>query len=224
MKAYAVILAAMAISFSIIASTACSSTVPTLGVKEGDWIQYSVNITGNPPAVHRNVTWMRLEVLQVKGAAFPANVTVGYANGTVESKIWRFNFTGGNTEGWIIIPSNLSTGDTFFDNYSKADKNIAIQSQEQKTVLGATRTVTFANDSYREKQWDKATGVFVGSSETFANWSSHVTAVDTNIWSPQILGLDQDMLYLAVGVAAVLVALTVSFLVLLARKKKPILQ
>jgi len=53
---------------------------------------------------------------------------------------------------------SLDPGDTFFDNFSKTDKNITIQSEEQKMVLGASRTVTYANDSYRYKEWDKVTG------------------------------------------------------------------
>jgi hypothetical protein len=103
---------------------------------------------------------MRIEVMQVEGPAFPANVTVRYANGTLDRSVWKFNFAEGNTEGWVIIPSGLGSGDTFFDNFSKTDKLITIQSQEQKTVLGATRTVTYGNDTYRHKEWDKAISLY----------------------------------------------------------------
>jgi hypothetical protein len=215
---FTLILAALVISVSLILSPAYALDEPLVGVKEGDWIEYNVNITGNPPTVHRNVTWMRLEVLQIEGTAFPANVTVGYANGTLESSIWKFNFTAGITEGWVIIPSNLSPGDTFYDNYSKIDKYIAIQSQEQKTVLGASRIVTYGNDSYRDKQWDKATGVFVGSTEVFKNWSSYVTAVDTNLWSPEVRAPSQSMFYPLV-IAVVLAAAVLSLVIVVARRK-----
>ncbi len=221
MKAFtALVLATLLVSVSIIALPACANGEPSVGVKEGDWIEYNVTVTGNPPPVHRNVTWWRLEVLQVEGTAFPANVTVGYANGTVESTIWEFNFSEGNTEGWVIIPSNLSPGDAFFDNYSKTDKHIVIQSEEQKTVLGASRTVTYANDSYRDKYWDKATGVFIASSEVFKNWSAYVTASATNMWSPQILGLNYGFFYALASASIALAGLASSAVILATRRQK----
>lgn len=192
----------------------------SVGIKEGDWIEYDVDITGNPPPVHRNVTWMRIEILQVEGSGFPVNLTVRYINGTSDSSIWKFNLTEGNTEGWIIIPSGLGPGDTFFDNFSKTDKHIAIQSQEQKTVLGATRTVTYANDTYRHKEWDKTTGVFIGSSEIFRNWSAYVTAIGTNMWSPKILGIDQAAFSFLVAASIVLATSIVSSLFVLERKRR----
>ncbi len=223
MKAFtAIILASLIVSVLIIVSPTRGYDEPSVGVKKGDWIEYDVDITGNPPAVHRNVTWMRLEVLQVDGTSFPVNLTVRFANGTLDSSVWKFNFTEGNTEGWVIIPSDLGLGDTFFDNFSKTDKHVTIQSQEQKTVLGATRTVTYANDSYRDKQWDKATGVFVGSSEIFRNWSAYVTAVGTNIWSPLILGLNQIAFYTLAGVSIALAASLLSLVFVIERKRREI--
>ena len=221
MKAFiGIILTSLIVSVLIVVSPTRGNDEPSVGVQEGDWIEYDVNITGNPPAVHRNVIWMRIDVLQVQGTAFPANLTVRYSNGTLDSSIWKFNFTEGNTEGWVIIPSGLGSGDTFFDDFSKTDKHITIQSQEQEKVLGATRTVTFANDTYRDKQWDKDTGVFIGSSEIFRNWSAYVTAVDTNMWSPQILGLNQTAFYALTGASIVLAALTVSLVFAIERKRR----
>ena len=81
---------------------------PSVGVKEGDWIEYniSVNGTGSAPPTH-DVRWMRLTVLSVQDTAFSINLTARYANGTVGSAIWKFNFSEGNVGGWIIIPANL---------------------------------------------------------------------------------------------------------------------
>jgi len=220
MKAFTtIILTSLIISVLVIVLPTRSYDEPSVGVKKGDWIEYDVNITGNPPEVHRNVTWMRIEVLQVYGTSFPVNLTVRFANGTLDSSIWKFNFTEGNTEGWVIIPSGLGSGDTFFDNFSKTDKHITIQSQEQKTVLGATRTVTYANDTYRDKQWDKATGVFIGSSEIFRNWSAYVTAVGTNMWSPQILRLNQIAFYTIAGISIALAVSIVSLVLVIERKR-----
>ena len=214
------ILVIIMVSFSVIISPMSAYNEPNTGVKEGDWMEYGVNIIGNPPAIHRSVTWMRIEVLQVEGAAFPVNLTVRYANGTLYSSIWKLNFTEGNLEGWIIIPSNLSPGDTFYDAFSKADKNIIIQSQEQKTVLGASRTVTYANDSYRHKEWDKTTGVFIGSSEILKNWTADVNIIATNIWSPQILEQNQTFFLALVAESIVLAVLILSSIIAVARRKR----
>ena len=215
MKVFTALILASLIFFILVAiSPTHGSNEPSVGVKKGDWIEYDVNIIGNPPAVHRNVTWMRMDVLQVDGTSFPVNLTVRFANGTLDSSIWNFNLADGNTEGWVIIPSDLGSGDVFFDNFSKTDKYITIQSQEQKTVLGATRTITYANDTYRDKQWDKTTGVFIGSSEIFRNWSAFVTAVSTNMWSPQILGTNQIVFYALAGASIVLTVSLLSFFVI----------
>jgi len=223
---------------SLLLCPSSASSKPSVGVKEGDWIEYNITVngTGTAPPTH-DVRWMRITVLQVDGPAFQINLTARYANGTVGNAIWKFNFTEGNVGGWIIIPSNLSSGDTFYDSSIHNNKpvNVIIQSQEQKTVLGATRTVTYGNDSFRHKEWDRDTGVFVGSQETYINYTTKtgfyigdltvtVTAVATNMWGAQILGLDQTVFYslLAGGVVLAVVA-TVSAL-LIAKKKKPILK
>ena len=236
MKAFtALILASMLVSFSIVASPTLAYDEPSVGVKEGDWMEYEVNVTGKGamPPTH-DVRWFRIEVLPpVQGAAFSVNLTARYANGTLGSAIWKFNFTEGNVGGWIIIPSNLGSGDIFYDSSMLFGNsvNITIQRQEQKTVLGATRTVTYGNDSFRHKEWDKVTGVFVGSSEHLKNVTNKdgwyiedltvtVKAIATNTWSPQILGLDQTTFYTivtVVGVAGVILALAIAVAV---RKKK----
>jgi hypothetical protein len=213
------ILASMIISVVIVASPSHANGEPSAGVKEGDWMEYNVNVIGTPPPIH-NVTWMRIEVMRVEGAAFPVNLTVRYQNGTFYSSIWKFNFTEGNVEGWIIIPSKLSPGDTFYDNYSKTDKNIAIQSQTQKNVLATSRTVTYGNDSYRTKEWDKATGVMVRSSETLKNWSVNVDITSTNLWSPQILGLNQTVFYALSGLSMVLAVSILSSVIVVEKRRR----
>ena len=236
MKAFtALILASMLVSVSIIALPLVAYGEPSVGVKEGDWIEYNVSVTGTgtPPPTH-DVRWFRMQILQVQGVAFSVNLTARYANETLGSAIWKFNFTEGNVEGWMIIPSNLGPGDTFYDSSRHTGKpvNVTIQRQEQKTVLGASRTVTYGNDSFRHKEWDKATGVFVGSSERFKNVTNRagwyiedltvtVQAVATNMWSPEfILGLDQTVFYALVAVIIVLAVVILSSVIVVAKRKK----
>ncbi len=220
---------------SLIASPARASNQPSVGVKEGDWIEYNISITGTgtPPPTH-DVRWMRIEILPVQGTAFSVNLTARYVNGTLGSAVWKFNFTEGNVGGWIIIPSNLGPGDTFYDSWTPETRkpvNVTIQRQEQRRVLGASRTVTYGNDSFRHKEWDKATGVFVGSSERFKNVTNKagwyiedltvtIQAIATNMWSPQILELNQTVFYALVAVSMVLAALILSSVILVARRKR----
>lgn len=219
------------VTLSIIASPAAAYLEPSIGVKEGDWIEYNIDIsgTGTPPPTH-DVRWMRLQVLSVEDTAFGVYVTARYANGTVGSSVWDFNFSEGNVGGWIIIPANLSIGDSFYDSsiHNHKPVNVTIQSQEQKTVLGAVRTVTCGNDSFRHKQWDQATGVFVASSETYRNVTNKdgwyiddltvtIEATATNIWSPEFAS-SQSMFYPLVG-AIVAAAAILSLIVIAARKK-----
>ena len=163
------------------------------------------------------------------------NLTSRYANGTVGSAIWKFNFTEGNVGGWIIIPSNLGPGDTFYDSWTFFDTrkpvNVTIESQEQKTVLGASRTVTYGNDWLRHKEWDKATGVFVETVEVYKNVTNRagwyiedltvtVQAIATNMWSPQILGLNQTVFYALVAVIVLLVVVILSSVIVIERRKR----
>ncbi len=222
------VIVALMILVSVLLSPVQASPIPSVGVKEGDWIEYNVTITGTglPPPTH-DVRWFRIQVLQVQDTAFSINLTARYANETVGSAIWQFNFTEGSVGGWIIIPANLSIGETFFDSsiHNHKPANITIQSQEQKTVLGATRTITNGNDTFRHKEWDKLTGVFVGSSETYRNVTNKdgwyidnltvtVQAVATNLWAPDAKVESQSMFYPIVGIViAATAALSVAIVV-----------
>ena len=217
------------------ASPACAFDEPTVGVKEGDWMEYDVIITGtgSMPPTH-DVTWMRLEVLAVQGTVFSVNFTTRYANGTVGSAIWPYNFTEGELGGWTIIPANLSPGETFYDlaRHTEEPVNVTIQREEQKIVLGAMRTVTYGSDSIRHvKEWDKVTGMFLGAVEPIKNKTTKsgwyiedltvtTKAVATNMWSPQILGLDQTVFYGLVTIIVLLAVLVSSSVIVLIRKRK----
>ena len=235
MKAFpALILASIIVTASIVVLPTLASEQLSVGVSEGDWIEYDISVTGTgtPPPTH-DVRWMRIEVLPVQVAAFSVNLTSRYANGTIGSAIWKFNFTEGNVGGWIIIPSNLGPGETFYDSSMHTGKpvNVTIQRQELKTVLGASRTVTFGNDSLRHKEWDKATGVFVGSLEVLKNVTNKdgwyienltvtTRATATNMWQPQILGLNQTVFYALVAVTMLLAVVMLSSAIFVARRRR----
>ena len=190
---------------------------PLIGVKKGDWIEYTVNITGPTSAPAHNITWFRIEILNVEEAAFQANVTVKNINGTLSSSEWKFNFSEGQVEGWVIIPANLSVGNTFYDASKPA--NITIMGEEQKNAAGATRTITYGFDSTRlVKEWDKATGVYTYSVEHPKNFTVISQAISTNMWNPQTTGPNQTAINTLAAAIIVLAVSVGSSLLVVARK------
>ncbi len=199
------------VSVSALMLPVAAADQPTVGVKKGDWIEYDVLYTGQTAAPAKNMTWFRMDIIDVTGTAFQTNVTVRYINGTLRSAVWSFNFSEGNYGGWLIIPANLNPGDTFYDSWKPAD--VFIEGEEQKMVAGAERTITHACDSKRIiKEWDKATGVYTYAVERPKNITIITQAVATNLWQPQNQEKDTElvnMLIVAVVSLAALFAITV---------------
>jgi hypothetical protein len=203
---------------------------PTVGVKEGDWMEYDIAVsgTGSLPPTH-DVRWMRMDVLEVDGTTFSVNFTVKYANGTMGSAVWKFDFVEGNTEGWTIIPANRGVGDTFFD-YTKPDR-VIVQGEAQRTVLGASRVVTYGSDEIRHhKEWDKTTGFFISSVEAAKNYTNPagwyfddltmtIKATATNMWGRQIWGFEQSIFALVISGLVLAVTALISILIVWQGKK-----
>src|SRR5208283_89703 len=192
------------------------SVSPSAGVKAGDWIEYTISETGTPPAA-QDVTWAKIEILSVQGPVIQSNFTVRYVNGTLMSAVRDFNFTAGQTQAWIIIPANLSPGESFYD--SSIPGNVTIQGQMQKTVAGASRTIIYANTTTRNKEWDKATGMFTQTQDNEGNYTVYGHVIATNIWSPQILGLNQIVFYTII-VVGIVVVVAVALVLVFARRKR----
>jgi hypothetical protein len=152
-----------------------------------------------------------MEVLNVSGSGFKANVTSRHPDGNFSSLIRNFDLEAGEVQGWVIIPANLDVGDSFFDSYLGYE--VTIQGEEEMTVAGANRVTTFADTPERFKRWDKETGVFVETVDYLENYTINATAVATNMWTPEILGLDQTSFILVVSGVIAVVAVVVLFFV-----------
>jgi hypothetical protein len=152
-----------------------------VGVKRGDWIEYKVTTTGNPPEPF-NVTWAKMQILNVEGPIIETNITTRAANGTLSSLIMTLNLEKGEVGAWFIIPANLKTGDSFLDSNGQ---HVIIQGEQQLTWAGDTRAITNATTPQRIKHWDKSTGVFVECVDVFNNYSINATAIKTNMWGNQ---------------------------------------
>ena len=159
-----------------------------------------------------------MEILDVEGEVLHANVTVRNVDGVVSSSIRTFNFTDGQVQAWIIIPANLSPGDTFYDASIPGD--VIIQGQVEKTVVGATRTITNASDSGKYKEWDKATGMYTETIDNLENYTINAFATATNMWAPQILGLEQAVFYAIIIVIVAVIAVAILVSVIFQRRRK----
>ena len=214
----ALILVSIVVYASVIASPTLTFGETSVGVKKGDWIEYTITMTGPPLDPVRNLTWYRTEILEVDGACFQANKTGLSVNGTLSSSIWSFDLAKGQVRGWVIIPSNLGTGDAFFDAAKSLD--ITIEGEEQKALLGANRTVTHASDPGKVYlEWDKATGVYVHSIAHTSNYTVIMNAFATNMWSPQTQGQSQTESYLLVLATIVLALLILALAIFVALRK-----
>ena len=186
----------------------------SVGVKKGDWIEYQVTFTGVPEEKH-DVTWAKMEIENVEGTRINLNVTVKFSDGTIEPQTVTLNLETGQLGDDFIIPANLNSGDTFYD---KNVGNITINSVEERTYAGATRTVVHATTSETTYYWDKATGILVEGISQFPEYTMNSIVDKTNIWQPQLFGLDPALFYALVSGLALLVGVVVAFLIF--RRKK----
>ena len=145
----------------------------------------------------------RMEIVQINGTQIWANVISETSNGTWSSGIRTFDLGAGNVQAWVIIPANLSPGDSFYDVF--LNTTVKIQGEKTETVAGATRTVTYVDTSLRHKEWDKATGMFIQTADYLQNYKVNANITTTNLWVPQILGLDQPIFYTVIAVIIVVI-------------------
>jgi hypothetical protein len=65
--------------------------------------------------------------------------------------------------------------------------------------------------------WDKSTGILVEANSSFTDYTMNTKADKTNMWQPQIFGLDPTVFYaLVIAVAAILAVIAFFFI----RRKK----
>ena len=190
----------------------------SVGVKKGDWIEYQVTYTGTPPPRH-DATWARMEIADVQGKIISLNMVTKFSNGTQIFETSALNLETGQLGDDFIIPANLVKGDTFYD---KNLGNVTISGVEEISVAGATRTVVSATTYQTTFYWDQATGVTVEASSNFTNYNYTLAskADKTNMWQPQILGLNPTLFYALATMAAVILVVVALLAFFVIRRKK----
>jgi hypothetical protein len=188
----------------------------SVGVKAGDWIEYDVTFTGTPDQLY-SVAWFRMEIVSVQGNLIDVTITQRFINGTVQPYNVTVNLETGQLGDDLIIPANLNSGDKFFDiNVG----NITISGAEERNFAGASRTVLSGSTSQTSFYWDRSTGVRVKSISTEPNFNLTVTVSKTNLWEPQLFGLNPVVFYAIVIVVVAIIAIAVLIAILVSRRKK----
>ena len=199
-----------------VAFTAVAFADSIVGVKKGDWIKYQVTVTGNPPP-DENITWAKMDITGVQGEIININVQTGYANGTIypENGITLNLATGAIGDGFFV-PTNLTPGDKYSTEYEGI---INITDVGQLEAGGAERTVLLGVSNQTTYYWDKQAGIMVAATSIFPEYSVITKTSETNIWQPQILGLNSSVFYEFV-VAVIAVVVTVVAIVILVWRRK----
>jgi len=152
-----------------------------VGVKEGDLIQYDVEVTGDVPEQH-DVANASIEVINVRDKLVDIKFTSVFLDGTQKIDYSTLNLQTGNLGETFIIPANLTKGDSFSEELYG---NITISKVEERSYAGVKRTTVTASNPQNVWYWDQETGFLVEAKSTYANFSITTTAKETNIWQPQ---------------------------------------
>jgi hypothetical protein len=166
-------------------------------VHSGDWIEYNVTTTGNPAPIH-NITWARLDVKAVEGSAIFTDIQTRLGNGT----LWlepntNFNVATGVVGEGAIIPTDLTVGDVYLSEY---EGNITVTGTQTLEVAGAYRVVLTGEAANTSFMWDKQTGLMVKAVTVLEDCTVYSEVAATNLWQPQILGLDTNVFYAVIAV------------------------
>ena len=187
----------------------------SVGVKKGDWIEYTITTTGMPSEGH-DIDWSRMEVTDIQGTTIIVYITSRFINGSTENFNSTLNLKTGHLIDDFIIPANLNAGDKFIDD---RQGNITLTSAEQHTYAGAVRTVLHASTSENSYVWDQATGVSVEANSVLPEYTMHTIVESTNMWQ-STQGLDMTFLILVAVIVVTAIIAVVLFAVRYRKKKQ----
>jgi hypothetical protein len=204
--------------FLIVASLVASFTfsvfaVVSVGLKEGDWVEYGVNYTGTPPEGYPSD--LRIEVQTIQGTVITLEVKRDLLNGQwLQSRTVTFDLENGAPD-LLLIPANLTAGDEI---YHEDEGTFTLEGVADYNVKGEKRELVYATVGQIEFKWDRETGVLVQADQTTDTFTQTILAYDTNTVENQILVLNSILLYgIIIGLVCILVILA---LLVFKRKKR----
>jgi len=189
-----------------------SSVQTTFGIKEGDWMEWSISYVGNPPDDFAQK--IRIEVKDVQEDEITLSWERELLNGEFISNTETYA-TADGVHDLFIIGANLEVGDMF---YHEQFGGVFIGGIEDYTYFaGEGRTVIWSMFSEGNFHWDKTTGVLT---QYDGNYSPTLEAkwllTKTSLWGSGA-GL---YLTLVVGLVVTVAAILLIVLLFIRRKKK----
>jgi hypothetical protein len=181
----------------------------SVGLEEGDWVEYTATYTGNPPDTYTESA--RLEIKTIQGTLFTVEINGILLNGTQTSQTETFDLETGAPD-FIIIPANLGPGDEI---YNEDLGTHTIDRIENYDFKGITRELVYANVLNIDFKWDRNTGIMIEIIQTTDTFTQTLRGVDTNIVQAQ--ALDPMLLY-GIIIAVIVIIIIIAILVLKKRK------
>jgi hypothetical protein len=225
------VLVILAVSTAFLIRVQAVEYVP--GVKVGDWIKYgqlTITWTGNgtePSSIteEKKVSWARITVITISGPIVNINETVHYNNSTEILENGTEDVSGGAqyTSFPFVIARNLTAGDPIITQTGSAQ----INQTTTRTYASASRRVNILNltTTYQDQTtvstfyFDQSTGFMVELYSKDAYQVRDLIATETNMWSPDLLGLlTNNLIYI---IAGIIIIITVIAAAIALRRKKP---
>ena len=205
------------------------------GVKVGDWIKYgqlSFTWIGNgtpPPSIteEKKVSWAKITVITISGPIVSINETIHYNNGTEILETSTEDVSGGAqyTSFPFAIARNLTAGDSIIVQSGSAQ----INQTTTRTYASASRRVNVLNftTTYQNQTaistfyFDQSTGFMVELYSKDPHEVRDLIATETNMWSPDLLGLlTNNLIYIIAG--AIIIITVIGAAIILRGKTPPI--
>ena len=183
----------------------------SVGLEEGDWIEYAATYTGNPPDTYPETA--RIEVMTVQGTLIAVEIERLLLNGTQTSETETFDLENG-APNLIIISANLGEGGEV--NHEDLG-TFTIEGVADYNFEGTTRQLVYAYVLNIEFSWDRTTGILIEAEQTADTFTQTLLAVDTNIVQAQTLDLDPMLIY-GIVIAVIIIIIVVAVLVLKRKK------
>nr|MDO8097678.1 hypothetical protein [Candidatus Njordarchaeota archaeon] len=187
---------------SVIPTSSSAVDYSTVGVKAGDWAEYSITLTTNIPLVNK----VRVNAQAVQGTVVTLNIVSYHSDGETTSDTYNCDIsTGLNVAYGYLLAPGLERGDPI---YSGAD--ITVNETTTRTAAGTARPVNLVKDTRvlpldvprYDRYYDKATGILVEQcGETMMGYMDQ-TLTATSLWFPS----DTLLLMLGSGFAITIAA------------------
>ena len=183
----------------------------SVGLKEGDWIEYEITYTGTPPETYPQTA--RFEVQTIQETNITLEIKTNALDGAEIITTVTFTLEDGAPD-FIIIPANLNVNDEV--NHEEQGR-IEILGIEEYTFEGEKRELVYGTTDDLDYHWDRTSGIVIQIDQTTDTYTQSWLAVNTNIVQMQASDLDPLILY---GVIIVVIIIIIVVAMLLFRRKK----